>query len=559
MMNLARRAETTGKRLAKGLVGAVSPRLLRSIQLARARSYYLHEPTRGPRRVLLEPTTGCGHHCQMCPEHSPWLSQPTPTRSIPFPQVESLLRDLASLEVEEVWLAGRGEPLAHPQAIEIFELIGTLGMQSTLTTNGQRLTEARLDRLCDSQQVRDSSGARAGLAQLSVSIDSGRPETYAFIHDAPAADRARILSLIKRASQRQGPKPKLLVSMVLTKPNSGEIMEFARDGIAAGVNGLVIAGMRPVPFDSGELALTETEWPRVRADLAEVRELATRAGVEVVTDNIPHDTVGQQLAAVLAPGAGASSCRTGAGRAPLGGTPEWPYSKMACFIGHLFAVVDVNGYVHGCCTCQNKLGWLGEASFREVWHSRPYRQFRRILREMPSTGLTPPRCECRYGCGHIAENAAVQGELGLQFARRRGESEYATRLEVARAIWRHLGPVLPRREESVEFADLDHADVDEETRREVARLGGLGVFAGTGSLGSRPLFDPSRLLAWEELEEVTRRALRASGSAEDAAARQVKAARQRSGPAPEPIKRIALEAWLREVAGAAAVGPPSAG
>jgi hypothetical protein len=89
----------------------------------------------------------------------------------------------------------------------------------------------------------------------------------------------------------------------------------------------VVGGMRPVPFDSTDLALSEEDWARVREDLAKAGELAAEAGVELRTDNIRP--------------------------AERPRSEAWPYEKMACFIGHIFTVIDVHGNVDGCCTCQN--------------------------------------------------------------------------------------------------------------------------------------------------------------------------------------------------------------
>ncbi len=456
--------------------------------------------------MLLEATTGCSHRCQMCTAHSPRLSRPTPAQNMPFDQIERLLTEAAGLGVEEVWLAGRGEPLIHPQAMEILELIGSLGMQGEVTTNGQPLREELLDRLCG-----------VGLRQLSISIDSGRAETYARVHQAPAADRARLLGVIQQLAQRGKVRPKLLVSMVLTKLNRAEILELVRDAIEAGVDGVVIGGMRPVPFDSSDLALEEQEWALIRDDLARAAEMTRQVGVELWTDSIPS-----------------------------GGQPSaeaWPYQEMACFIGHTFSVVDVQGIVHGCCTCQNRLGDLTGSSFAQVWRGRSYQLYRKLLRELPSSGLTPPRCDCRYGCGHIGENQALQQAFAFSFPRSVPETDFVTRLELARAVGRTLFASAAEGS-AEEFADLGSGDVPGEARRHAANLRRLGVILGTGSLGGKPLFDPRRLVSREEAAEVLRRALVASGHT-PAQAGELAAAACEGPPRPDDVlTKRDLGDWL---------------
>ncbi len=493
------------KRLARGVVGAISPALLRRIQLARARRGYGQDPRRGPGRMLLEPTTGCNHKCLMCWDHSTRLAKPTPTWHMPFDRLERLLREMAEMGTEEVWLAGRGEPLVHPRAKDILQLIGSLGMRSIITTNGGPLTEELADQLCE-----------WNLQQLSISIDSGTPETYAKVHGGRPEDRARILGLMERLSKRQRGRPRLLVSMVLSQPNFRELLDLVRDAVDHGATGIVIGGMRPVPFESGDLALSEEDWAQVRADIEKARRIAQAAGADLAADNIrPAEKPRAQA---------------------------WPYADMACFIGHRFTVVDVHGTVHGCCTCQNGLGSLEEASFRQIWSSPAYRLFRKILREMPTTGLTPARCECRHGCGHIPENAQLQRELEFRFPSALPPTEFATRADVARALCQHLDPVLPPLAREFSFADVEPGD--EQT---ASRLRQVGVMAGTGSMDGVSLFEPRRLVARGEFEDILSRALGASQVRAERGGSLILQSRAGSGHPAEPLRKRDLVAWLSDL------------
>jgi MoaA/NifB/PqqE/SkfB family radical SAM enzyme len=501
------RAKSAAKSAARTLIGAISPALLHRVQLSRARRMYLRDPVRGPRRVLLEPTTGCNHRCVMCWDHSPRLAQPTGARHMPFDRVGSLLREMAEMGTEEVWLAGRGEPLVHPKAPEILQLIGSLGMRSIITTNAGLLTEELADRLCG-----------WGLQQLSVSMDSGTPETYHEVHGGAPADRARILSLIRRLAGGTNRKPRLLVSMVLSQLNFRELLPLVRDAIEAGATGVVIGGMRPVPFDSSDLALSDEDWARVRDDLATAGEIARAAGVDLATDNIrPTERPRAQA---------------------------WPYAEMACFIGHLFTVVDVDGIVHGCCTCQNRLGSLDAGSFRDIWWSRQYQLYRRVLREMPTTGLTPPRCECRHGCGHVPENAQLQREFGFRFPPGQTAGDYATRVDVADALCRHLDGIIPAGSRDFAFADLTGARELEAA----GRLRQLGIMAGIGSMDGVSLFEPQRMVAREEFEEILLRALVASEIEPDRARSLIAQSRAGTGHPSEPLSKRDIPQWLSQLA-----------
>jgi len=371
----ARSPATAVKRAARRALGAVSPRLLNRIQLARIRARYLAEPERGPRRLQLEATTGCNYRCIMCTDHSPLLSNPTPARSMPWDRIERLLRESAAMGAEELWLSGRGDPLVHPQVARIIALATSLGLVSMITTNAALLSDTFADELCD-----------AGLGTLSVSLNSGRPDTYAHIHGAQPQERARILSLMKRLSERPKP-PRLMATMVLLKSNFAELLDFVRDGVEAGVDSLGLLGLRCVPMFP-TLALDDDDWERVRHDRDAATVLTQQAGVGLWSDGIP--SAGEESA---------SADRS-----------HW---SLGCFIGHVFTRVDVDGNLHGCCSCTNYLGNLNEAPFAALWHSRAYEHFRWVCRELPAARLMPVGCDC-VSCGNMSDNALIHAELGFR-------------------------------------------------------------------------------------------------------------------------------------------------
>jgi hypothetical protein len=155
-------------------------------------------------------------------------------------------------------------------------------------------------------------------------------------------------------------------------------------------------------------------------------------------------------------------------------------------------------------------------------------------------------CDCRYGCGHIPENVALQQELGYTFAQRTGGSEYATRLDLIHVLGERLGQRLPSATGAAAFADLESAD--ERTRRGAARLRDLGVVKGTGSLDGRPVFDPTRMVARTELEEILSRVLSLTGIPADRSQTIIAESRVGSAAETEPLKKRELESWVDGVA-----------
>jgi len=219
---------------------------------------------------------------------------------------------------------------------------------------------------------------------LSVSINSGSAETYAQVHSAPPGERERILSVIRRISRRSSP-PLLCASMVLLQPNAREAVSFVKTAITAGVHAINLLGLRCADLFP-TLVLDDTE--ELRAELEAAGALARQAGVGLEFHNLPQ-TRGHAEAVE-----------------PL----HW---SLGCFIGYQFVRIDVDGNLEGCCSCENHLGCLADASFPEAWHSRAYQEFREHGRRMPETKSPPPGCNC-VDCGNVSDNAEVYRALGFR-------------------------------------------------------------------------------------------------------------------------------------------------
>ena len=65
-------------------------------------------------------------------------------------------------------LSGGGEPMLHPQAVELIEYAKSRGARIGLITNGSRFTETSIRRLL-----------ACGTDMIEFSVDAGNPDTYA--------------------------------------------------------------------------------------------------------------------------------------------------------------------------------------------------------------------------------------------------------------------------------------------------------------------------------------------------------------------------------------------
>ena len=120
-------------------------------------------------------TERCTLRCTYCVPAEGVALTPT-ARMLTTDEIERLARVLVGAGVEKIRLTG-GEPLARKDAVDVAARVGRLGARLAMTTNGLLLG----DRLPDLQ--------RAGLTDLTVSLDTLRPDRFFQITRRPGLDR----------------------------------------------------------------------------------------------------------------------------------------------------------------------------------------------------------------------------------------------------------------------------------------------------------------------------------------------------------------------------------
>ncbi|MGQ9585735.1 MAG: radical SAM protein [Anaerolineae bacterium] len=116
------------------------------------------------RRAYVEITAQCNLNCAMCVRQV-WRDPPGAMTWETFQAVVEGLR--AFPDLEEFTFGGYGEPLSHPRFPEMVYLAGTLGVKTTVTTNGLLLDEAMAEALI-----------AARLDTIVVSLDTVHAQAY---------------------------------------------------------------------------------------------------------------------------------------------------------------------------------------------------------------------------------------------------------------------------------------------------------------------------------------------------------------------------------------------
>ena len=122
------------------------------------------------RRLYIEPTTRCNLHCRTCIRNA-WGESEALMSMATFHRLLEGLDDLP--ELNRVVFTGFGEPLAHPNILEMIRAFRDRNRSVTLGSNGL---------LLDEKMVREL--IKLGVDRLVISVDGVKPETYANVRGA---------------------------------------------------------------------------------------------------------------------------------------------------------------------------------------------------------------------------------------------------------------------------------------------------------------------------------------------------------------------------------------
>jgi MoaA/NifB/PqqE/SkfB family radical SAM enzyme len=131
----------------------------------KATGLHVHTPVGHLKKVYIEPTNGCNLRCVTCVRNV-WDEPLGLMESRTFARIIEGLKDFSPPPL--VFFGGFGEPLSHPDIIDMVRQVKAIGSRVELITNGTLLTPDTSKGLIS-----------AGLDMLWISLDGASPESYA--------------------------------------------------------------------------------------------------------------------------------------------------------------------------------------------------------------------------------------------------------------------------------------------------------------------------------------------------------------------------------------------
>ena len=184
-------------------------------------------------KLYIEPTSNCNLHCRTCIRNS-WDE---PTGMMDKEAFERIIVGIEKLPLRPtVFFGGFGEPLSHPEIVEMIRRANVIGSRTELITNGTLLTEGM-----------SRSLIQAGLDRLWVSLDGATPSSYSDVR--LGAELPRVLANIERFSdvrrKRRVKAPQLGIAFVAMKRNIADLPALLRLAQELGASAFHVSHVLP--------------------------------------------------------------------------------------------------------------------------------------------------------------------------------------------------------------------------------------------------------------------------------------------------------------------------
>ena len=160
------------------------------------------EATEFPMMCVLSFVYICNAQCPNCPYTNSDIRQEYRDRPLMQEDTFKIIADQCGPHRAWIRLSGGGEPMLHPQAVELIEYAKSKGARIGLITNGSRFTENSIRRLL-----------ACGTDMIEFSVDAGDPDTYGSVR--PGLDWERLVSTVESMvslRQQMGSPTKIIAS-----------------------------------------------------------------------------------------------------------------------------------------------------------------------------------------------------------------------------------------------------------------------------------------------------------------------------------------------------------
>ncbi len=340
-------------------------------------------------KLYVEITTHCNLSCEMCVQRV-WDES---LGAMPLDTFAALMDGVRELpQPPIIHLGGYGEPMVHPDFLEIVKLAKDTGAEVKMTTNGMMLTRERAEALFDLQVDR-----------INISVDGITPDSYSDVRVHGDLDRViqnlRYLHQLKIRKVGRHAKPMFAIAFVAMKSNIDELPELPRLASYVGAWDIKVSNVVPhTPEMEKEILYSQA-----------LRAATFRESPWAVHMSLPRMDLNNTTAGALQQ---AYDRRVSMA---LMGTSLSERTNYCRFAQEGFAAVRVDGevspclsllhthpeYIHGRkkTVAHHTFGNINDQSITDIWASADYADFRERVRNFE---FSP--CTTCGGCERFPQN-----------------------------------------------------------------------------------------------------------------------------------------------------------
>jgi len=273
-----------------------------------------------PFTYSVEPTTSCNLRCPECPSGLRAFSRPTGSISLELYQslIDQTWKDLFYLI-----LYFQGEPYLHPLFFRMIEYAHEKKIYTATSTNAHFLTDHLAKKTVES-----------GLDRIIISLDGTDQETYEKYRVGGTFSKVieGVNRLVKWKKELKSKTPNIILQFIVFSTNEHQVEEVKRVARELGVDKLELKSAQVYGYEDGNALIPENEkYSRYK-----------KTGLNKFTINNPLNNHCMRM---------------------------W----RGC-------VITWDGLVVPCCfdkDAEHRLGDLKKKSFREIWRSETYDNYRR--------------------------------------------------------------------------------------------------------------------------------------------------------------------------------------
>ena len=303
----------------------------------------------GPQTIVFDPYHRCNIKCKHCFVHNPLIHHPQEflDRKFDYEIFKSIIDDAAQLKVDGIILQGDGEPLLYNKFFDMVRYAHSKNIGVSFFTNGSLIGEKEAKEIVE-----------LGIREIYCSFPAGCPWTYEDVTTKGTREIfhtiVRNLKKLMQTKRLYGKEhPRLVMTHVIHTLNHHELIEMAKLDAEIGTDAARFYLIR-LDDNNKHLKLSNRELEVIKKDLPVAARIFKENNIDFV-DNIKFQLDHYDN-------------NTGAWSKNI-------FLEEGCTIGWYFCLIPALYDVSMCCHLRTT-GYLTKQSFKQLWTSREYRNYR---------------------------------------------------------------------------------------------------------------------------------------------------------------------------------------